>query len=328
MTLVSPPLLWPSLAAGAIAQQGNGAVAPAIIIGDWGNSNARLWLCAADGTVIDAHYGDGIAAYRGDAAAIAAAFADMTADWPGAIPALLAGVVGASFGWRDAGYLACPIALDQIGSHAARAPTNERPVWITPGLRCINAWGEPDTMRGEELQIAGWAAGDVDDNALIVLPGTHCKWARVTEGRVARFHCAISGELFALLRDHSVMLDVAARDADHDPAAFAEGVALARSAADIDLTALLFAARARQATGAMAAAKAASFLSGIIIGCDVRTALRLNMEPDPIVVIGAADISDHYVAALAHWGRAASRLDGDATMRTGLFHAAREAGLM
>jgi 2-dehydro-3-deoxygalactonokinase len=199
------------------AMKDGGMASAALIIGDWGNSNARMWLCAADGAVLDARRGLGIAGLRGDPAGIAAAFADMTCGWPDHLPALLAGVVGASFGWRDAGYLPCPIAVDQIGSHAVRAPTNERAVWITPGLTCINAWGEPDTMRGEELQLAGWAAQAGAPNALVALPGTHCKWALVQGGRVTGFHCAISGELFALLRDHSVMVDRTAHPAPRHP---------------------------------------------------------------------------------------------------------------
>lgn len=299
----------------------------AVIIGDWGNSNARAWLCGADGALRAARRGPGIASLRGDPAAIAAAFAEMTTGWPSDVPALLAGVVGASFGWRDAGYLPCPIPIDQIGSYAVRAPTNERAVWITPGIKCINAWGEPDTMRGEELQIAGWAAVNGQHDALVALPGTHCKWARVDGGIVTGFHGAISGELFALLRDHSVMVDRTGREGPHDPAAFAEGTALAKTAADVDLSALLFSVRARQATGMMAADKALSFLSGIIIGCDVRTALHWHSGAGPIVVIGDDPLCAHYADALAQWGRAVEVIDGDAAMRSGLLTAARTAGL-
>jgi 2-dehydro-3-deoxygalactonokinase len=299
----------------------------ALIIGDWGNSNARVWLCADDGTVLDTRRGPGIAALRSDPAAIAAAFATMTSDWPDAVPALLAGVVGASFGWRDAGYLPCPIFIDAIGSNAIRAPTNLRDVWITPGIRCTNAWGEPDTMRGEELQIAGWAGRAASPEVLIALPGTHCKWALVEDGRVTSFHSAISGELFALLRDHSVMVDRAAQTAPHDAAAFAEGVALAKEAADVDLAALLFAARARQATGAMPPVRATSFVSGIVIGCDVRTALRHYDAVPTVAVIGDDALGQRYAAALAHWGQATFLVDGDDTMRAGLLAAAQHADL-
>lgn len=304
----------------------------ALIIGDWGNSNARVWLCDRDGTVLDERRGQGIAVVRSDVRAIAAAFADLTAGWPAHVPALLAGVVGASFGWRDAGYLPCPIAVGAIGSGTVRAPTNERAVWIAPGIRCINAWGEPDTMRGEELKIAGWAAtaasADAGHETLIALPGTHCKWARVADGQVSGFHCAISGELFALLRNHSVMIDRAAKDAPDDPDSFAQGVALARAAAHIDLSALLFASRARQATGMMTAAQAPSFVSGIVIGCDVRTALRLSPHTARIAVVASQEIGQRYVDALTHWDKHAALVDGDTAMRAGLIAAARAAGLI
>ena len=296
----------------------------ALIIGDWGNSNARAWLCAADGAVLEARRGPGIAPVRSDPAAIAAAFATMTTGWPDGVPALLAGVVGASFGWRDAGYLPCPIAVDQIGSHAVRAPTNERVVWIAPGISCTNAWGQPDTMRGEELQIVGWAAQNPGRNALVALPGTHCKWGQVQDGQVTRFHSAISGELFALLRDHSVMVDRGAQSAPHDAAAFAEGVALAKGAVAVDMSALLFTARARQATGAMAVMAAPSLISGIIIGCDVRTGLSLYGRSQDIVVIGDDALAARYNEALNQWGIAATRSDGDTMMRAGLLAVFKE----
>lgn len=293
----------------------------ALIIGDWGNSNARLWLCDAGGAVLDERRGPGIAGVRSNPGVIGAAFAAMTATWPTSVPALLAGAVGASFGWRDAGYLPCPIPVRQIGHHAVRAPVNERAVWIAPGLRCTNEWGEPDTMRGEELQVVGWAAQTATSDALIVLPGTHCKWARVEGGQVSRFHSAISGELFALLRDHSVMTDRAATDAPHDAAAFAEGVVLAKRATNVDLSALLFTARARQATGAMAPAQAPSFISGVVIGCDVRTARTLYRGDRGVVVIGEDQLAARYRDALGHWGVDAALIDGDAAMRAGLLAA-------
>ena len=301
--------------------------AAALIIGDWGNSNARAWLCARDGGVIEERRGPGIAALRSDPAAIAAAFAALSAGWPSDIPALVAGVVGASYGWRDAGYLTCPIAIADIGSHAVRAPTNERAVWITPGIRCVNAWGEPDTMRGEELQIVGWAARATTRDALIALPGTHCKWARVERGQVTGFHSTISGELFAMLRDHSVIIDRAAQQASHDPAAFAEGAALAKNADDVGLAALLFSARGRQATGAMPAQSASSFVSGIVIGCDVRTALR-RYAGEAVAVVGADPIAHRYASVLSLWGIDAVVMAGDATMHAGLIASAANAGLV
>ena len=298
----------------------------ALIIGDWGNSNARVWLCDAGGAALEERRGPGIASMRSDPAAIAAAFAAMTAGWPSDIPALVAGVVGASYGWRDAGYLTCPIAIADIGSHAVRAPTNERAIWITPGIRCVNAWGQPDTMRGEELQIVGWAARAMTRDSLIALPGTHCKWARIENGHVAGFHSTISGELFAMLREHSVIIDRAAQAAPHDAAAFAEGAALAKNTADIDLSALLFSARGRQATGAMAARVAASFVSGIVIGCDVRTALR-RYAGEAVAVIGADPIAHRYAVVLDQWGIEAQVMAGDTTMHSGLIASAASAGL-
>lgn len=303
--------------------------AAALIIGDWGNSNARMWLCDAVGDVIDTRRGPGIATLRSDPGAIATAFVQMTAGWPPAIPALLAGVVGAIFGWCDAGYLPCPVAISEVGGAMVQAPYDDRPVWIAPGVRCTNPWGEPDTMRGEEVQIAGWAAQHHGPDARVALPGTHCKWAHVEAGQITAFHSAISGELFALLTGHSVMVDRHARGAPHDADAFAQGVELTRRTGGPDLSALLFAARARQATGAMTPEAAPSFLSGIVIGCDIRWVLRNDDGPAlPLWLVGVPPLADLYAKALAMCDRRAEVADGDAMMRAGLMTIALRNGVI
>ncbi|WP_350066435.1 2-dehydro-3-deoxygalactonokinase [Roseitalea porphyridii] len=59
-------------------------------------------------------------------------------------------------------------------------------------------------MRGEETQIVGAAAmGQLEGT--FVLPGTHSKWALVRARRVEAYATYMSGELYAALRDHSIL---------------------------------------------------------------------------------------------------------------------------
>ena len=95
---------------------------------------------------------------------------------------------------------------------------------IVPGLSCERD-GVPDVMRGEEVQVFGAmdllaiAQGD------FVLPGTHSKWVRVGQGRVQSFATSMSGELYALLRQHSILArTMPAEDGPLDDEAFVRGV--------------------------------------------------------------------------------------------------------
>ena len=129
-----------------------------------------------------------------------------------------------------------------------------RAIAILPGLSCRGKTGAPDVMRGEETQILGALRLHPElakGRHLFCLPGTHAKWVAVTDGAVSQFQTALSGELFELLRRHSVL----ARDSgevDGRSAAFALGLDFARQKAD--LLHLLFSTRSRVVTGEMAKA--------------------------------------------------------------------------
>jgi 2-dehydro-3-deoxygalactonokinase len=88
------------------------------------------------------------------------------------------------------------------------------PLRMAPGLACADDKSGPDVMRGEETQIFGALGiypGLRDRNVRVVLPGTHSKWARVEKGKILNFRTSLSGELFALLRDKSILLSLGAQ---------------------------------------------------------------------------------------------------------------------
>src|SRR6266404_6581764 len=137
-------------------------------------------------------------------------FSSLTARWKeshGALPAVLCGMVGSSLGWTQAPYLPCPARPEQIAD--ACASIQEGAIAVVPGLSCHNRFNAPDFMRGEETQILGalnLAAELREGRCVICLPGTHTKWVVVDEGWVREFFTAPTGEVFALLRDHSVLI--------------------------------------------------------------------------------------------------------------------------
>ena len=164
------------------------------IAGDWGTTHLRLYLCEAGGPtpprILDARTGPGVSRVGGDfEATLFSLLGDWPAQYPG-LPVILSGMVGSSLGWREAPYLPCPIAIDDIRAGGIRLLAGGLEITILAGLRATNPLGNPDLMRGEELQLLGWFAsqsGRARGRHLIGLPGTHNKWAVVEEGRILTF---------------------------------------------------------------------------------------------------------------------------------------------
>lgn len=298
------------------------------IAGDWGTTRLRLALCR-DGEVLARAEGLGVAQTQDPAAA----FAGATAGWAeyGKVPAVLCGMVGSTLGWAETPYLECPVDIDRLAAGLVRFESDGRQIAIAPGLACENMLGAPDVMRGEETQILGAVALSPDRDIgrhLFCLPGTHNKWASVDTGRVERFHTTLTGELFACLRDHSVLgRDTAGLTPSIDNA-FALGLDRAFDPRRPALGHLLFEARSRRLRDGMAADQALSFLSGLTIGADVAGMLDLLPVPGPVIVVGAPALSKGYAAALAHAGVDAISVDGDAAALAGIGALAAAAGLL
>jgi 2-dehydro-3-deoxygalactonokinase len=219
---------------------------------------------------------------------------------------LLAGMVGSNRGWIEAPYAACPAGIDALVAGLVRAEGAA----IVPGVR-----DQADVMRGEEVQLLGAvAAGLVAPDGQACLPGTHAKWAAFADGAITRFKTVMTGELFALLRTHSIL--ASQLEGDVQPgSAFAEGVR--RSLESEALLADLFGVRARGVLGSLSAQDAPSYASGLLIGSDVRIGLA-SVGQGPVALIGDPKLTALYAAALAEAGRASTQIDGEAAFLAGI----------
>jgi 2-dehydro-3-deoxygalactonokinase len=301
----------------------------AFIAGDWGTSRLRLYLCDVSGHILARGEGEGASVPD-----CAARFGAAVAPWDkahGILPAVLSGMVGSTIGWREVPYLKCPAMPAAIADAALRFEADGRAIAILPGLSCRGKTGAPDVMRGEETQLLGalrlhfhLAKG----RHVFCLPGTHTKWAVVTDGAVTQFQTALSGELFELLRRHSVL----ARDSsevDAQSPAFALGLEFARQNRKSDLLHLLFSARSRVVTGEMAKTDAASYLSGLVLGKDIATAMALfdialfNTD-SPVQMICTPALAALYGKALSTYDAKSTTIDGDRAALAGLVHAHAE----
>jgi 2-dehydro-3-deoxygalactonokinase len=288
----------------------------ALLACDWGTTNLRAWTLDADGGVVGerefalgvSRLGPGEAERRFQAEVRPAFGAEH-------LPAVLCGMVGSNLGWRQAPYADCPAGLaDLAGAMTQVAPD----VRIVPGLRCGGVAGAPDVMRGEETQVLGWLAQDpARQRGRVVLchPGTHAKWVLIEDGRIVRFVTAMTGELFAVLSQHSVLKSDAPADDDD---AFQEGLAAAGDGAA--LAARLFTARARVVGGGAPAGSTPSYLSGLLIGAEVAAVPRLlGVEVAEVVLLGDAGLCARYRKAIERAGLSVQTFDGEAAAVAGLF---------
>ena len=282
-------------------------MSPAFIAVDWGTTNRRAYLIehgAVARTERDDRGVTSVAAgdYPAEVAGIRARFGDL--------PVLLAGMVGSSIGWQVAPYVAAPAGIAELAGGMLRLDPRTA---IVPGVSLVDGQ-RGDVMRGEEVQLLGAvAAGLAPGDALLVQPGTHCKWVTMQGARIVDFTTAMTGELFALLRQHSILAAQLDRPATPD-AAFRDGVEQAKQG---DLLASLFGIRAAKLMGLRDDADAASYCSGLLIGSDVAARLAAS-DHDAVHLLADPALGALYRVAIEAHGRTAHLVDSHAAFVAGI----------
>jgi 2-dehydro-3-deoxygalactonokinase len=301
--------------------------ASAALVGvDWGTTHARAFLIDGDGAVI-ATRASALGLARLDTRPFAAALDELLGSWRDApLPRIASGMIGSRNGWIEVPYVALPATLGALARGIGRTPGGE--LAVVPGVLGRDAAGAPDVMRGEETEL--FSTDDAQaPRALFVMPGTHAKWVDARAGAIEGFATFMTGEIYAVMLEHSILGRLAARgsDAGDDGAAFARGVAAGLR--DGALAHDLFAARTLVLAGEMAASGVADFLSGLLIGREVRDGVRWaasrGIDTASAVVVGADALAARYATALGAAGVVARR--APAAAPRGLARIARAAGL-
>lgn len=297
---------------------------PALIAVDWGTSNLRASLLAADGRALDHRSAAGGVMAVPDGR-FAQALQSLCGDWidQHACPAIASGMIGSRQGWQEAPYLDCPAGLEQAAGRLTRIElTPKVALHIVPGLTCLGADGMHDVMRGEETQL--WGA-ELAPGSCCVLPGTHSKWAWIGEqAEVARFSTYMTGELFGLLTKHGI-LGRLMQFGHARPDAFDAGVRLGFEQ-HANATHAIFAARTAGLMDEVAPQGLPDYLSGILIGVEVGSALRAG-APGAVTLLGDDALCERYSRALQIAGVASTRAADGATLR-GQWRVADCAGLL
>jgi len=263
---------------------------------DWGTTSFRAYRMADDGTIQDRRTA-ALGIMQVENGAFADALAAQIGPWlaDGERNVLMCGMIGSRQGWVEAPYLPCPAGAGEIAGALAGVAFPDADVRIVPGLIHADTAGVPDVMRGEETQLVG-ALPAIGTEGLVCLPGTHAKWVRIVRGRIAGFSTFMTGEVFSALRGHTILGRMMA-EAPQDDAAFADG--LARSAAPGGMLHHLFGVRALGLSGRLADTASASYLSGLLIGHEVRAAMPSAAR---VHLIGTAALTAPYAAAITACG--------------------------
>lgn len=297
---------------------------PCALIGvDWGTTSLRAFALDASGSVMARHdSADGILSIANGQ--FGAHLEDLLAPWvdAGTAPAIvLSGMITSRQGWIETPYLECPAPV--AGLAGALQPAHSPSGWplhFITGLSCRRADGAPDVMRGEETQVLGLEASD----GLLVMPGTHSKWVELRAAAVAQFTTFMTGEVFAALREHSILGKLMTADGG-DEATFERGVAGGLDPSS-GLLARLFSVRTHGLFDDIPGDGLADYLSGLLIGTEFREALAA-MPADEIVVLGRGDLVTRYTRA-AKLAGVSTRPGPEDSAARGHYLVARAAGLL
>ncbi len=287
---------------------------------DWGTSSLRGALLDADGQVLAER-----ASERGILTVAAGEFASVARanfeDWlsaPGTF-CLISGMAGSRQGWVEAPYCACPAGFEEVAARLSWIEAGR--IAIVPGLQCERA-GMPDVLRGEEVQIFGAMRLLGIADGTFVLPGTHSKWATVRGGRVTGFRTFMTGEFYALLSTQSILARTLDAAAPLDEAAFVQGVQRSLVDPSSSLLHLAFSARTLALFEQMSAAQLPSYLSGLLIGDELRC--QPADDGQPLVLIGNAALTARYALALGEQSRHVTASFGAQATWAGLNALARQ----
>ncbi|ROO03439.1 2-dehydro-3-deoxygalactonokinase [Pseudomonas fluorescens] len=316
---------------------------------DWGTTSLRAYKLAADGVVLEQRaLSSGIMQLpktprvingRECADGFELAFDEACGDWLDAqpdLPVIACGMVGSAQGWREAAYCETPANVANLGNSLQTVVSlRGTRVHIVPGV--IQRSRLPNVMRGEETQVLGVLQNlpiETGADLLIGLPGSHSKWVDVVDGCITHFDTFMTGEVFAVLSEHSILGRTLKQGAMFDALAFDRGVQIAQSAdGELGVLSTLFSARTLGLTGELSPTAQADYLSGLMIGHElaalatVQRRRRNNLNLPSIILIGNAQLCARYSRALDACGFANVTLAEQATER-GLWQLALAAGLI
>ncbi|MEO8736170.1 MAG: 2-dehydro-3-deoxygalactonokinase [Edaphobacter sp.] len=277
---------------------------------DWGTSNFRTFRLDAEGTIL-ARRSSPKGILRVDGGHFAETLRAEVGDWleEGEKHILLCGMIGSREGWVEAKYLPCPVGIADLANSVTAVPFDGAEVRIISGVAGPDLDGVPEVMRGEETEAVG-ILDSCGGAGLVCFPGTHSKWIHLSDYKIVNFITCMTGELYGALRKYTILARTMTTDGAVDSTAFLQGVA--RSADSGGLLHHLFGVRTLTLMDQLKEEAAASYLSGLLIGHEVRAAMP---RTGPVHLVGAAPLCSLYKQTIEACAGSAAIEDENAAAR-------------
>ena len=296
---------------------------------DWGTTSFRAYLlddeCASIAHVNSQHGIKGLS-QTDFPKVLQQEIGTWLTDYPD-LPVIMSGMIGSRNGWHEVPYLNSPCDLTNLAKHLFNFRHDSRLLSIVPGVQ-VKKSNRCDVMRGEETQLLGalHMQETLNQRGLFCIPGTHSKWISTQGMQLKNFQTYMTGELFAMLMQHSLLPsgqtlpnDLELID-EQDNVTEAYGYfqkGLLYSKEKLGLSAKLFNARASVLLGDLPEQYIAAYLSGILIGHEIRSAMKVFASKH-VTLIADERLLIAYQLAAAEYGFAVDMLIAELASQQGL----------
>lgn len=281
---------------------------------DGSGAHLRVWGMAGTKVLHEAradHSADASAPNGFEAALLA-----LVGDWlpEGRVPVLACGSVATGQGWAEPPCRGVPCTPLGDGFAPVLMRDPRLSAQVIPGLKQSRP---ADFLRGGETRIAGFLAQNPGWDGVVCLPGDQSKWVHLSAGEVVSFQTFLTGEMFALLAQNSVLRHAVAHDdSGWDTAGFTDGLDQGLERPEW-LLARLFSIRAEGVLAGLEPVRARARLSGLLIGAELAGAKPYWLG-QRVAILGESALARLYEQALTRLSVPVSTHDGAAMALAGL----------
>jgi 2-dehydro-3-deoxygalactonokinase len=214
------------------------------------------------------------------------------------IPLIVSGMASSTIGMEELPYAEVP--FDTLGSTASikifENFNGKAPLLLVSGVK-----SPEDVMRGEEAQLIGLIKLNeikIQDsqNSVFIFPGTHSKHIFVKNRLIHDFQTFMTGELFNIIKEYSILKDSVETDSESisktEINAFLRGIEVSSKSSILHN---LFTVRTSQLFGTFAKKDNLFYLSGLLIGTEVRQLEHKTF--DNLIVCSGNNLFDYYKLA-------------------------------
>jgi 2-dehydro-3-deoxygalactonokinase len=276
------------------------------IIVDWGSTNFRAFLVkdgevtdrriAPDQGVLQLYAANGNRPERFEDTALRTKFyaeilRKQISPWLAnndIITIFMCGAIGSREGWINTGYGETPANFKTLAASIRYLDSEEdggffeARIGILPGLAGL--WqGRHDVMRSEEIKSLGALVHCGLEDGVFCIPGTHCKWVTIKGGQITDFYSVLTGEIYNLLQVNGSIAPLLTLQHQEDVPSFDQGLQLA--AEGHDLLSDIWQVRSQKIRADQPPAYLRSYLSGILIGHEIRQAQMMFKDLQDVILL-------------------------------------------